>query len=95
MSEELDREKYDEDNLPPVPEPTTTFKNFTDRDVYKVVSEKDPNTTLIEISGYDLHIGFNMKYLNTLEDIDAATEAIAALFRDVIMDRLLEYKPQS
>lgn len=84
-----------EDNLndmPPVPEATVKFNAISDRSVYKVVSEKNEDITLIEITGYDLQINFNMQYLKSLEDVNAASQAIGILFRDIILEKLLDYK---
>ena len=78
--------------FPPVRESEVKFKVNSDRDVYRVISEKDPKTTLIEITGYDVQINFNMEYLRSLEDVNAAAEAVGVLFRDVMLEKLLEYK---
>ena len=78
--------------LDPVAEPTIKFNVISDRDVYKVVSEKKKDLTLIEITGYGLQINFNMEYLRSLDDINAAGEAVGILFRDIMLEKLLEYK---
>lgn len=79
--------------LSAVPEAEVKFKIISDRDVMNVVNA-DSSEVLIEISGYDLQINFNMEYLKSVEDIDAACNGIAQLFRDTIMDKLLEYRKQ-
>ncbi len=79
--------------LSAVPESEVKFKIISDRDVMNVVNA-DSNEVLIEISGYDLQINFNMEYLKSVEDIDAACNGVAQLFRDTIMDKLLEYRKQ-
>lgn len=77
-----------------VDEPHVEFKMISDRSVCKIVNE-DINQTLVEISGYDLQINFNMEYLNSIEDVEAAVTGIGNLFRDVIMEKLLEHKKQN
>lgn len=79
--------------LSAVPEAEVKFKIISDRDVMNVVNA-DSSEVLIEISGYDLQINFNMEYLKSVEDIDAACNGVAQLFRDTIMDKLLEYRKQ-
>ena len=79
------------ENLQPVNEPEVKFRLISGRDTMNVVS-KEVNETLVEISGYDLQINFNMKYLQTVEDLEAACQGIANLFRQTIMDKLLEAK---
>lgn len=80
--------------LPPVPEAEVKFRVISDRDVMNVVNA-DINEVLVEISGYDLQINFNMQYLKSLEDIDAACKGIADLFKETIMEKLLEYRKQN
>lgn len=77
--------------LPPVDEATVTFKLITDRDVMNVINE-DIKEPLVEISGYDLQIRFNMQYLKSVEDIDAACRGISDLFRQTILEKLLEHR---
>ena len=77
-----------------VDEPRVEFKMISDRSVYNIVNE-DINKTLVEISGYDLQINFNMEYLNSIEDVEAAVTGLGNLFRDIIMEKLLEHKKQT
>jgi hypothetical protein len=79
--------------MPDVKEAEVKFKIVSDRSVMNVVNAESKEV-LIEISGYDLQINFNMQYLKSLEDIDAACDGIAKLFRDTIMEKLLEYRKQ-
>jgi len=83
-----------EETVQTVDEPRVEFKMISDRSVCKIVNE-DINKTLVEISGYDLQINFNMEYLNSIEDVEAAVTGIGNLFRDVIMEKLLEHKKQN
>ena len=79
--------------LPDVEEPTVTFKLVSDRTVYNIINA-DIKEALVEISGYDLDIKFNMQYLKSVEDIDAACKGISDLFKELIMEKLLEYRKQ-
>lgn len=79
--------------LPDVAEPEVKFKLISDRDVMNV-ENGDTGEKLIEISGYDLQINFNMQYLKSVEDITAACNGVADLFRETIMEKLLEYRKQ-
>lgn len=74
-------------------EPTVEFKSISDRIVRSVINE-EINQTLVEISGYDLMINFNMEYINSVEDVEAAVDGLGDLFRRIIMDKLLEHKKQ-
>lgn len=79
--------------LPDVAEPEVKFRLISDRDVMNIESG-DNGEKLIEISGYDLQINFNMQYLKSVEDITAACNGVADLFRETIMEKLLEYRKQ-
>lgn len=72
-----------------IDEPTVQFKAISDRIVREVI-KADTKQVLVHISGYDLQINFNMQYLKSVEDVEAACSGIAQLFRDFIMDKLLE-----
>ena len=77
-----------EEIVSPVPEPTITFKSITDHDILNVVSEEN-GEVLIQISGYGLQMGFNMQYLRSVQDIEAAVTGIADLFCELIMEAAL------
>ncbi|WP_288146401.1 hypothetical protein [Xylanibacter caecicola] len=77
-----------------VNEPTVHFKLITDR-IIREVNNPEINQTLIRISGYDLQIDYNLQYLKSVEDIEAACNGIAQLFREDIMRVLLERNKQS
>lgn len=79
--------------LPKVDEPIVKFRLVSDRDVINIVND-DIKETLVEISGYNLQINFNMQYLKSVEDINAARNGIADLFQQLIMEKLLEYRKQ-
>lgn len=75
-------------------EPTVEFKMIADRTVFSIVND-EIKQTLVEISGYDLMVNFNMEYINSIEDVEAAVGGIADLFRREIMSKLLEHKKQN
>lgn len=77
-----------------ISEPTVRFRVNSDRIVREIINP-DINQTLVHISGYDLQINFNMQYLKSIEDVEAACNGIAQLFRDIIMEKLLEHSKQS
>lgn len=72
-----------------VDEPIVQFKAISDRIIREVINA-DTNKVLVHISGYDLQINFNMQYLKSVEDVEAACSGIAQLFRDIIMEKLLD-----
>lgn len=72
-----------------IDEPVVQFKVNSDRIIREVINA-DTKQVLVHISGYDLQINFNMQYLKSIEDVEAACGGIAQLFRDIIMERLLE-----
>ena len=74
-----------------VSEPRVEFKLISDRSVFNVVNP-EIQKTLVEISGYDLQIKFNLEYLNTMADVEAAIEGLGKLFREIILEKLLEDK---
>lgn len=73
-----------EAELPPVVEPKVSFFKYKDHERMTVINE-DVKETLVEISGYDLQVKFNMKYLSSVEEIELACEGIADLFRQEII----------
>lgn len=77
-----------------VDEPIVQFKTISDRIVREVINA-DTRQVLVHISGYDLQINFNMQYLKSVEDVEAACSGIAQLFRDMIMEKLLEVNKPS
>lgn len=79
--------------FPQIDEAEVRFKLISDRTVLNIINQ-DIQEPLVEISGYDLQINFNMQYLKSVEDIDAACKGLSDLFREVIMEKLLEYRKQ-
>ncbi|MBR6130869.1 MAG: hypothetical protein IKQ20_03335 [Bacteroidales bacterium] len=71
-----------------VDEPKVVFKLMSDRDVFKVTNE-ELGQTLVEISGYDLQINFNMDFIKSMEDVEAAIDGMSQIWRKIIMARLL------
>lgn len=72
-------------------EPRVVFRSISDRDVLRIYRE-DTEQTLAEISGYDLAISFNLKFINSVQDVEAVLEGLSELFRDAIMKQMLEDK---
>lgn len=72
-----------------IDEPVVQFKVNSDRIIREVINA-DTKQVLVHISGYDLQINFNMQYLKSIEDVEAACSGISQLFRDTIMEKLLE-----
>lgn len=89
MAEQIQEGSYSQ-----VDEPIVKFRINSDRIVREIINP-DINQVLVHISGYDLHIDFNMQFLKSVEDIEAACSGIAQLFREVIMTKLLEGNKQS
>ena len=61
---------------------------MSDRDVFKVTNE-ELGQTLVEISGYDLQINFNMDFIKSMEDVESAIDGMSQIWRKIIMARLL------
>lgn len=72
-------------------EPKIEFRVISDKGLL-AIKNPDINKNLVEISGYDLQVNFNMEYLNSIEDVESAVNGISDLFRELIMEKLLEYK---
>ncbi len=80
------------DKLPEMQEePKVVFRAVSDRDVF-VVSNPDIGQNLVEISGYDLQINFNMDFIKNIEDVEAAIEGMGEIWRKIIMGQLLNSK---
>lgn len=77
-----------------IAEPTVRFRVNSDRIVREVVNA-DTNQPLIRISGYDLQFDFNMQFLKSLEDIEAACNGMKELCRNIIMEAFMERDKQS
>lgn len=86
----------DENDIKPVggQEQTVTFRLESDRDLYEI---RNPNVdeSLIKITGYDLQVWFNPKYLKSVEDIEAACNGVHNLFRELIMEQMLNQSKQN
>lgn len=52
----------------------------------------DGEELMAVISGYDLDIRFNMRLINSLADAEAAANALADVFYEVLMEQLLAQK---
>ena len=61
-------------------EPKIEFRVISDKGLL-AIKNPDINKNLVEISGYDLQVNFNMEYLNSIEDVESAVNGISDLFR--------------
>lgn len=77
-----------------VDEPKVEFNLITDKTCLTVIND-DIDEPLVEISGYDLQINFNLKYIKSIEDVELAVTGIGDVFRRTIMDQLLEDRKQN
>ncbi len=86
----------EENNIKPVggPEPTVTFRLESDRDLYEI-RNPEVDESLIKITGYDLQFWFNPKHLKSVEAIEAACNGIHNLFRELIMEQMLNQSKQN
>ena len=67
------------------------FKAITDKVVWGVCSE-ETKESMVEISGYDLDISFNMDYIKSVEDIEACISGVGEVFRKLLLERVLSSK---
>lgn len=65
--------------------------NQADRMTYGAMNY-DGTEMMAVISGYDLNIAFNMRTINSLSDAEAAANALAQVFYELLMEQLLEEK---
>lgn len=49
----------------------------------------DGNELMAVISGYDLNIAFNMRVIHSLADAEAAANALADVFYEVLIEQLI------
>lgn len=54
----------------------------------------DGNELMAVISGYDLHIAFNMRLINSLADAEACANALADVFYEALMEQLIAEKSE-
>lgn len=71
-------------------EEVVSFKK-SERMTYGAVNY-DETDMMAVISGYDLNIAFNMRTINSLSDAEAAANALAQVFYELLMEQLLEEK---
>ncbi|MFR9543542.1 MAG: hypothetical protein SNH27_16015 [Rikenellaceae bacterium] len=69
---------------------TVTF-NVDERVRYGAMNY-DNTELMAVISGYDLNIAFNLKTINSLADAEAAADALAQVFYELLMSQLIEQK---
>lgn len=64
------------------------FNSISDRTTYGVETP-DGTGMMAMISGYDLKIAFDLSRINSLEDAEAAANALADVFYQNLMDQLI------
>lgn len=69
-----------------------TFKK-SERMTYGAVNY-DGNELMAFISGYDLHIAFNMRVINSLADAEACADTLADVFYEALMEQLIAEKSE-
>lgn len=72
---------------------TVTF-NEDQRMRYGAVTH-DGNDVMAVISGFDLNIAFNLRTINSLSDAEAAADALAQVFYELLMEQLLNEREKS
>lgn len=71
-------------------EEVVSFKQ-SDRMTYGAMNY-DGTEMMAVISGYDVNIAFNMRTINSLSDAEAAADALAQVFYELLMEQLIEEK---
>lgn len=71
-------------------EKTITFKE-SDRMTYGAMDYSGEEMMAV-ISGFDLNIAFNLRTINSLGDAEAAANALAQVFYELLLEQLLEQK---
>lgn len=69
-------------------EPIKAFKAFSQLDTFQILDQRNENIMAV-ISGYDLDINFNLTLLDSTEKVEQLVNGIAALFRQILMEKLL------
>lgn len=68
-------------------EKQVTFKE-SDRMTYGAM-DYDGTEMMAVISGYDLNIAFNLRTINSLGDAEAAANALAQVFYELLLEQLI------
>jgi hypothetical protein len=71
-------------------EKTVSFKTG-ERMMYGVLNY-DGNELMAAITGYDLDVSFNMRLINSLADAENCADALANVFYQALMEKLLAKK---
>lgn len=72
-------------------ETETVNFDVKDKTIYGVQGYDD-NELMAIISGYDLHIAFNMRLINSLSDAENCANALADVFYELLMEELISKK---
>lgn len=90
----LEESQVQNDKPIPTGEPTVQFFMYTDLAALQV-KNPDLDELLAEISGYDLRVRFNFKYIKSLHDVEVASAAIGDIFKRIMLEQLLgDNKPE-
>lgn len=73
-------------------EETVSF-NIKDKTIYGVQGY-DGNELMAIISGYDLHIAFNLRLINSLSDAENCANALSDVFYELLMEELISQKKE-
>lgn len=65
------------------------FNAHSDKMIYGVSSDNGKEI-LVEVSGYDLRVKFNLDLINSLDDAENACFALANVFFKTLFEQLLE-----
>lgn len=67
--------------------------NVKDKTIYGVQGY-DGNELMAIISGYDLHIAFNLRLINSLADAENCANALSDVFYELLMEELISQKKE-
>ena len=70
---------------------TVSFKK-DERMLYGVLNY-DGNELMAAVTGYDLEVNFNMRLINSLADAESCANALADVFYQALMEKLIAQKP--
>lgn len=52
----------------------------------------DGNEVMCAITGYDLQVSFNMRVINSMDDVESCADALADVFYRALMEQLVARK---
>ncbi len=72
-------------------EEIVSFKK-SERMLYGVLNY-DGNELMAAVTGYDLEVNFNMRLINSLADAESCADALANVFYQALMEKLIIKRP--